>query len=230
MQVFDQAAKNEQLGEVFFNGANLSFLKQMSGLKDLYIPQAIAHNKQLGEIEVMMKGKRLPNPMKMQATMALQKFQALGVDPQQLQQAQQQIAAMPDLVCSVPIDKDVDDHATEMATCWQFLNGEEGRKAKKNKNAGFMNVRQHFLDHEAALQAKTAGQGGAAKPPSISINYKDTVATDLGASKQILQKAGIEPSPGAGTPAPVPAPAGTHTPAAPIPQGSPEHAGGGPKL
>ena len=124
MQVFDAASKNPQLGEVFFNGANLDFLKKMSGLKDIYIPQAAAHNKQLGEIEVMLQKRMLPNPLKQQATEALAKFAGAGVDPTQLQAAQAQIAAMPDLVCSLPIDKEVDDHTTEKATCWQWLNSE----------------------------------------------------------------------------------------------------------
>ena len=231
MQVFDSASKNPQLGEVFFNGANLDFLRKMTALKEIYIPQATAYQKQLGEIDLMMKQKMLPNPMKQQATEALEKFKGMGVDPQQLAAAEQQIQSLPDEVCSIQIDKEVDDHVTEAAACWQFLNGEEGRKAKKNNNKSFMNVRQHFLDHQAAAQAKAAAAGsGQGKPPSVSISYKDAAATDIGAAKQILQKAGIEPSPGAAAPPPVPAPAGAHPAAAPIPQGAPEHAGGAPKL
>lgn len=230
MQVFDSASKNPQLGEVFFNGANLDFLKKMSGLKDIYIPQAVAHNKQLGEIDILMKSKMLPNPLKEQATEQLGKFKNAGVDPMELQQAQQQIASLPDQITSVPIDKEVDDHITEMATCWMWMNMEEGRKARKNFPQNFANVRQHYLDHEAAAQEKAAQAGGAGKPPSVTINYKDAAAIDIGAAMQILQKAGITPSPGAGSPAPVPAPAGAKEPAAPIPAGAPEGAGGKPKL
>jgi hypothetical protein len=231
MQVFDSAAKNPQLGEVFFNGANLDFLKKMSGLKDIYIPQALAHNKQLGEIDVMKGKKMLPNPLKVQATEALQKFASAGVDPAELQAAQQQITALPDLICSIQVDKEVDDHVTEMATTWQWLNGEDGRKLKQLHRPFYDNIRQHYLDHEAAAKAKAAAAGGGGgKPPSISINYKDTAVTDAGAAAQILQKAGITPSPGAGSPAPVPPPAGSKAPAAPIPAGAPEGAGGHPKL
>ena len=233
MQTFDAATKNPQLGEVLFNGANLETLKRFSGLKEVYIPQVAAHVKQLGEIDLMVRpgAKMLPNPMKMQATEALQKFQAMGVDPTQLQAAQQQIAALPDQVCSVPIDAEVDDNKTEMDCCWKWMNEEEGRKTKKLNPQGYANVRQHFLDHEKALQDKQAQAGaGAGKPPSVSISYKDTAATDIGAAKQILQKAGIQPSPGAEAPPPVPAAAGAKEPAAPIPQGAPEAAGGAPKL
>lgn len=230
MQVFDSAAKNPQLGEVFFNGANLDFLKKMSGLKDIYIPQAVAHNKQLGEIDIMVKGKMLPNPVKAQATEQLQKFIASGVDPTQLAQAQEQIKALPDEICSVPIDKEVDDHVTEMGTCWQWLNSEEGRKTKKLHPLGFANIRQHYLDHEAAAQAKAAAAAQPGKPPSVSVGYKDVVQVDAGAATQILQKAGIQPSPGAGTPPPVPAAAGAKAPAEPIPAGAPEGTGGKPKL
>lgn len=231
MQIFDAASKNPQLGEVFFNGSNLDFLRRMTALKELYIPQATAYQKQLGEIDLLTKQKRLPNPLKEQATEALQKFAVLGVDPAELQQAKMQIAALPDLICSIQIDKEVDDHLTEKDACWEYMNKEEGRKLKKNHPEQYANLRQHFLDHEAAYQAKTAqASGGAGKPPSISISYKDAAATDIDASKQILQKAGITPSPGAGTPAPVPTPAGAKEPAPPIPVGAPEGAGGSPKL
>lgn len=230
MQVFDSASKNPQLGEVLFNGANLDTMKRMTGVKDIYIPEAVAHNKQLGEIDVMSRGKMLPNPIKQQAVEALQKFAMLGVDPVQLQQAQAQIAALPDEVCSITVDGEIDDNKTEMDTCWQWLNQEEGRKAKKNNPKGYANVRQHYLDHQKALQDKAAQAGGQGKPPSVSISYKDVAGTDVGAAKEILQKAGIQPSPGAGAPAPVPAPAGAKAPSAPIPQGAPEGAGGTPKL
>jgi hypothetical protein len=229
MQIFDASAKNPQLGEVFFNGSNLTFLKMMSGLKDIYIPQAVSHTKQLGEIDLMLKtGKMLPNPIKMQATEALMKFVKLGVDPAQLQQAQAQIASLPDQVCSVQIDKDVDDNKTEADTTWQYMNSEEGRKLKRQKPDSYANIRQHFLDHKNALAQMQPAPTG--KPPSVSISYKDVAGTDLGAAKEILQKAGIQPSPGAETPPPVPAGAGAKAPAAPIPQGAPEGAGGKPKL
>jgi len=40
---------------VFFNAANLVFLKRMVALDELYIPQVASFEKQLGEIEIMLK-------------------------------------------------------------------------------------------------------------------------------------------------------------------------------
>jgi hypothetical protein len=231
MQTFDAASKNAQLAEVLFNGANLDTMRRMTGNKDIYIPQATAYNKQLGEIDIMQHQKLLPNPMKLHAQEQLQKFKDMGVAPEALQQAQTQIDAMPDLVCSIAVDPQLDDNKTEMDCCWRWLNEDEGRKAKKNNPKGYANVRQHFLDHQQALQQQIAQQsGGTGKPPSVSINYKDAAATDVGAAKQILQKAGITPTAGAEAPPPVPAPAGAKAPSEPIPQGAPEGAGGTPKL
>ena len=235
MQVFDAANKNQLLGEVFFNGANLETLRNMSGLgSDIYIPQVLSHNKQLGEIDIMLKGKPIPNPQIVMAGQKLQQLAAMpGFDPTQLQQAKmqlQQLMQTKPLVCSMPIDAEVDDNSTEAATTWQWLNSEEGRKTKVSKRPGFDNVRLHYLDHIEAVQQKAAqAGGGAGKPPSISISYKDTAMTDVGASKQILQKAGITPSPGAQAPPALPAPAGAKPEAPPIPAGAPEGAGGAPK-
>jgi hypothetical protein len=233
MQVFDSASKNPQLGEVFFNGANLEYLKNMSGLSDIYIPQVLAHNKQLGEIDIMLKAKPVPNPQIQLATQQLMKIaQVPGIDPQILQQGKQELQQLQQtkpVICSVQIDGEIDDNATEMTTCWQWLNDEDGRKTKVSNRPGFDNVRLHYLDHKAALQASQAGTGQQAKPPSVSIGYKDVAISDPAASKQILQKAGVTPSPAATTPPPVPPPAGSKAPAPPIPAGTPAGAGGAPK-
>ena len=229
MQVFDAAIKSPQLGEVFFNGANLMFLKQMSGLKELYIPEVASHEKQLGEIDLLLKGAPIPNPQIAILEQKLQKVEMVGVDPMALEQAKQELAAMPPLVTSVPIDAEVDDNATEASTCWMKITSEEGRKWAKTKPQGYANLRLHYLDHLKAAQAKAAAAGGQAKPPSMSVSFKDVAAVDMPAAAQMLSKDGISLSPGAQAPPP-PAPAGSKPGAAPLPTGATEHAGGSPKL
>ncbi len=250
MQVFDAAIKNPQLGEVFFNGANLAMLKEMSGLS-VYIPQEEAYKKQLGEIDIMLKSGPVPNPALLQAQqqlkMGMMKVQQLqqhpGMDVAQLdpaiaelQQLEQAIQTMPPEICSLPIDAQVDDNVIEAATCWMWMNSEDGRKIKNQNPPAFTNIRMHFLDHEQAAAAKAAQMGaGAGKPPSVSIGYKDVAALDKGASDQILAKAGVSPTPGGpgmpGAPAPTPGPppGPSKPPASPIPAGAPENAGGPPK-
>lgn len=233
MQVFNDSSKSPELQEVLYNGANLEFMQDMIGARDLYIPQVLAHKKQLGEIEVLSKSKPVPSPQYEAAVAAMTKFHEAGVDPAELQQAEQQLADLPKEMTSLPIDAQVDDNDTEMATCWMWLNGEEGRKMKRIKKDSYENVRLHFLDHQAASQAKAAKAAAMAapgKPPSVSANYKDVAANDAGAGAQILAKAGIAPTPGTTAPPPVPPAPGGPAPASPLtaPQ-TPTGAGGPPK-
>lgn len=229
MQIFNDVQKNPMLQEVFFNAANLEFLQNMMGLSDFYIPQVASRNKQLGEIEVMLKTIPVPNPQVETAKQKIEMMKQAGVDPQELAAVEQQVAAMPQEICSMPIDAQTDDNDTEAATCWQYINQEEGRRAKRADPDAFKNVVLHYQEHVAAIQAKAAQQPQPGKPPSISISYKDAAATDPGAAQQILSKGGITPSPGAGSPAPVPPGDAAKPPAAPLPTGAPEGAGGQPK-
>jgi hypothetical protein len=215
MGVFNDSAKNPALQEVLYNAANLEFLQSMIALTDLYIPQVASRNKQLGELEMLLKTGPVPNPKLDEARQAIEGMKAQGVDPQHLMQAEaeleQMTQSMPE-VSSVPIDADVDDSETEAATLWQYLNSPEGRKDKRTNQNGFMNARLHFMEHVAVVKQKAAqATGGQGKPPSVSISYKDVA--DQGEADQILSKAGIQPSPKLPAPAaPGPAmPAGVPT-------------------
>lgn len=227
-EVFDAATKSPQLGEVFFNGANLAFMKRMSGLKELYIPEVAAHEKQLGEFDIIMKGiGPLPNPQIQALEQKVQQVESVGVDPMELEEAKKELAAMPQFVTSVPI-REWNDHATEAATCFQKMCSEEGRKLAKTKPKQFEDLELHYQAHVQAAAAKAAAAGQQGKPPSLSANYKDVVAVDPAAGAQMLEKGGLQPTPGA-APQPVPAGEGSKGPAAPLPTGATEHAGGPPK-
>jgi hypothetical protein len=230
MQIFNDIGKNPQLAEVVYNAANLEFMQQLVGLTDLYIPQVASRNKQLGEIEMMLKPGNgpVPNPQIPELEQKVAAMKAQGVDPQELAQAEQEIQSLPD-VCSMPIDAAHDDNDTEAATCWQYINSPEGRKDKHSNPEGFKNVCLHYDEHIAAAQEKAAQAQQPGKPPSVSIGYKDVAALDKGASDQILQKAGVTPTAGAQSPPPVPAAPGGSAPAAPLPTGTPAQAGGLPK-
>jgi hypothetical protein len=229
MTVFNDAAKNPQLLEVFFNAANLELLQNMFGMADFYIPQVAARNKQLGEIEVLLKSTPVPNPQVELLKQKIAQMKEAGVDPQELAAAEQQVEAMPQQVSSIEIDAKREDNDTEALTCWQYINSPEGRGDKQKNKDGFDNVCLHYDAHVAAAEAKAAAAGQPGKPPSVSIGYKDVAALDKGASDQILQKAGVTPTAGAQAPPAVPAPTGEKPVAAPIPTGMPEGAGGPPK-
>jgi hypothetical protein len=187
-----ETAKNPMMAEVFFNAANLEFLQSVLALTDLQIPQVISRNKQLGEIEILLKGAPVPNPKIEQAKEQAAKLMGMGVDAAHFDQAQVEAEQMPQEVSSVPIDPDNDDNETEAATCWLFINSPEGRKAKRTNPDGFRNVSLHRQEHLADAKAK-AGVGQPKKPPSVSINYKDVA--DPAAQAQILAEAAIQSSP-----------------------------------
>ena len=191
-QFIQESAKNPMMQEVFFNAANLEFLQSVLALTDLQIPQVISRNKQLAEIEILLKGTPVPNPMIQQAQEKAQQLMGMGVDAAHFDQAQVEAEQMPQEVSSVPIDPDNDDDDTEAATCWLWINLPEGRKAKRTHPDGFKNISLHRQEH-LANAAKKAGVGQPKKPPSVSINYKDVA--DPAAQAQILAEASVKSSP-----------------------------------
>jgi hypothetical protein len=203
MGLLDGSAKNPALQEVFFNAANLVFLKRMVALDELYIPQVASFEKQLGEIEIMLRpgpdgasSGPVPNPQLVEAEQKIEKMKQLGADPTKMALAEQQIAQAPDQEeTSIEVDEEVEDHDTEAMACWQYLNSPEGRKAKHDNPRGYTDVRLHFIAHVTAAKQKAAANAPPPqrKPPSVSVNYKDV--PDPMEADQILAEAGITPTP-----------------------------------
>jgi hypothetical protein len=129
-----------------------------------------AYNKQLGELEVLTSMEPAPNPTVQQATETATNAIAKGVDPSHFDQAHAEAQQLPQQVSTVPVEP-WEDHASESFCCKKFLMSPEGRKLKKNNPTAFQNVVLHMGEHDAEL-AKQQG-GGAKKPPSESINFKD---------------------------------------------------------
>lgn len=189
LQIFDAATKNPPLAEVMFNAVNLEFWRSTTGL-DIYIPQILALQKQLGELELLMKGKPVPNPQVQEAMQGIAQMKAMGVPEIELQQATAQLSSMPQMLPSVPIYPE-DDDQTEKETLWKWMNEPVGRKFRHTNPEEFANVQLHYQAHEAALsqkQAQQAGAGAPKKPPSQSMNYKDLPPD---AQQQMLAEVGI---------------------------------------
>jgi hypothetical protein len=77
---------------------------------------------------------------------------------------------MPQEVSSIPVEP-WEDHKSEAFCCLKFLMDPAGRKLKTNNPLAFQNVVLHMNEHNAEL-AKQQG-GGAKKPVSESVNFKD---------------------------------------------------------
>jgi LAGLIDADG-like domain len=198
MQFLGDTAKNPMLAEVLYNPSNVNFLLEMTALTDLYIPQVASYEKQLGEFELLLHQKPLPNPKIKDAQQLILKLSGDPlVNPQALLAARQEIEQMQQaapLVSSVPVDAQLDDSETEAFACWKFLNSPEGRKMKRTQPDAYDNVRLHWLEHDQIAQQKKAGAQNV-KPPSESIAYKDLETSN--AKVQLLAKGGISETPAA---------------------------------
>jgi hypothetical protein len=193
---------------------NLVLIWQSIGLQDLTIPQVVAYKKQLGEIDELLESEPEPNPVIEQLGQQLQQLQgqlqqmaahpmtqsdpaqlvqpaqAIEQQIQQVTQQLQQVQQTAPLVSSVPIDKDWDDHASELQTCQIWLNSEEGQQVKKVKPQEWLNVSLHGMAHKQALAAMPPPPNP--KPVTKSVNAGDLIKGGLTPElAQLLSQAGI---------------------------------------
>jgi len=202
--IMQAAATNPILQSILAVPRNMSIAKDKLGLPELSVPAAAAANKQQAEIMILLQSDPLPNPKLQQAQQAVTNIgpPPPGTPPAAMQQVSAQMAqavsAIPPLVSSVPIDEELDDHASEMAEIKTWSNTPEGIKERANNPNGFANVRLHYDEHKQALAAlmKQAQmqQQPQMKPvsESISTNFKDLPPEG---QMQVAQKLGIQLSP-----------------------------------
>lgn len=165
---------------IVMHPANLKLGKQYSGLKDFYIPQADARDKQLEEIEQMLQETPVPDQAKIPAwQQAAHQAIATGQTP----------PPMP-LTSSVPIGKrDYNQFELEFGIEW--LSSIACREEiKKGNQQGVDNVSLHLDLHEAEIQA--AQPAPVPKPPNVSMT---AVITDPVAITQLLAIAGAHTTP-----------------------------------
>lgn len=193
------AAKNPLFMQILDDPNNAELVKDGIGLEELTIPVLEARDKQLGEIKILLKSGPSPNPAYQQAQEQIVPMQAMAESGDAeaqaaLQQAQQMLEKIPQTVSTVEVDPIVDDNATEAMTCKWFLNSPQGRKMKNGKpeeQAGYQNVRTHFMEHQAA-QGQQNAAAVPAKPLSVSANVKDLPPQE---AAEVLNRSGIPSSP-----------------------------------
>ncbi len=137
--------KDPLIEQVFADPENLDFLKRLTGLTDLVIPDEDSRRKQYREIEQMLNEQAQPVP-----------------DP---------VSGQPtgNLMPSVLVDQFGDNHAVELATVKHWMNSDEGQAAKtENPDGGYANVRAHGILHEQYLRAAEMQQAivAQARPPA----------------------------------------------------------------
>jgi len=234
MQVLDMAQVNPQIASVIGSPSNAREIVKGLHIDDVItIDEADSEDKQLEEIEVLLESEPLMNPAytELQSqvsalndihesakSIAAQALQAGTLQPgdaergaqmeQQLQQMQQQLQDTPQFLPSVPVAQDdSEDHTTEAATLFSWMQNPEGRSLRKAATPEppggenwkkWTNCYLHWQGHKQ-MAAKLASQNAQPIPPKITISIPaDKMQGDTQA--QVLQKAGIQVSAPSGQP------------------------------
>ena len=128
--------KDPVIQEALADPANLGYIKNVLGLTELVVPGEDARNKQLREIQQLLRG----------APIVVQEPSGAALE------ASPNTALIP----SVPVDVLLDDHSVEFEECKRWASSEAGQSAKLTNPAGFANVRVHAEAHLKVLQAQQA--------------------------------------------------------------------------
>lgn len=200
-QMLAEAPSNPIFQQILALPQNLRMAKDLSGMKELEIPQADAVDKQNAEFEILLKVKPAPMPNP-QVVAAMQQIEQAGVQAQaegpeavaQFQQMQatimQQLQQMPQEISSYPVAQDAsEDHGTEAQVCLWKMNSAEGRKLRNGtpeQQEAYKNLHLHWQEH-VTMQQKLNPAVPPQKPPSESVSVSvDKMPPDVAA--QLLQK------------------------------------------
>lgn len=183
--VLSQLGQGEQGQAIVFHPDNLKLIKQYSGLENLVIPGAEARDKQLREIEQMLKEPPVPDQTQ------IPQWQQ---SEQQAKAAGQQPPPIP-LTSSVSIGK-YDYNQPELDKVIEWLSSNACfEELQKGNSQGVQNVQLHADLHAAAIaKAAAAAQQPQQTPMSISGAFKDL---DPATKVQVLQRDGYNPDPSA---------------------------------
>jgi hypothetical protein len=194
--VAEMAKGDPQLAQILQLPDNMEFGKEMLGLPELVIPQAEARNKQMEEINQLLKEQPIPpSPQELeqagaQYAMTVKQAQMQGAPPPPQPDPNQVIQSM--MQSSIPIDATYDFHQWEFEKVQDWLNSKAGRDVIASGNvAGIQNVKLHGELHKKAMEAQQQAQS---KPPSENINFADLPPAG---QIQMAQQAGIQLTQGA---------------------------------
>lgn len=179
MQILMAAEKNPAgfAANILKDPSNMAYAKYMIGLSDIIVPEEVSRNKQLTEIGILLKGAPVPNPALMPLQQELQQAQAAMQDTSQLEQ---QMQKLPQMVSTVPVNKDWDNHAVEKQEVGDWINSKEGQKQKRKNPNGVANVEMHGMEHDAVIK-ELAAQNAAPPMP------KESIAVSIDISKMPSQ-------------------------------------------
>jgi hypothetical protein len=121
--------------------ANLGFIKSLIGLSELVVPGEDARDKQLREIQQLLRS----------APILVKMGPHGNADAADASQSGTAGDGGVRFISTIPVDDLLDDHATEFEECRRWASSDAGQVARAQNPAGFANVRAHAAEHAAAL-------------------------------------------------------------------------------
>ena len=183
-QLLTVAGQNPAFLSMIMEPDNLEQLQSLVGLEDFVIPAAESRNKQVGEIERLLKEPPIPNPaleqLKIQHAQMTQAAQAGPLPDGAVEALAAAAKSTPPLVSSIQIDPQMDDNAAEFMTCKRWFSSPEGLAAKQSNPEGAANVRLHALEHMKALAAQQPQPQAPPAPPHIHLHGAQPVPPPAG--------------------------------------------------
>ncbi len=136
-------AEDPYVAEILGHPANVGIIRSLLGLSDFTIPGENERNKQLREIEQMLKEQPIQQPQ---------------IDPSM---------PPPPMMSSVQVDDLLDNHKVEFEECQRWASDDDGQEARIQNPTGFANVRAHAAMHQMAIMKQQILSGGATVVPPM---------------------------------------------------------------
>jgi hypothetical protein len=183
------ASSDPMIQEALADPANIGFVKGVLGLTDLVVPGEDSRNKQLREIDMLLRGAPIVQTSMSQASPTSGSPVAhtsvcvgLGSAGEGTERSVNDagdrggvevgkpkahtLKCVP--LSTVPIDLLFDNHAVELEECRRWANSDAGQVARVENPAGFANVRAHAEEHLRAVGMAMANSNyGAKQPPEV---------------------------------------------------------------
>lgn len=196
--ILTMAIQDPILGQQIMSSPdNWALFSTVMGFPELIIPEAVSRDKQVFEIEELLKGAPIPASPKEMQSAQVQHAAASIVAQRSGQPEPPPIDPMSLLKPSIMPDE-LDFHEWEFEKCKEWLSSEDRRRQEstinpetgENNASGVLNVKLHALAHQAMMQAQQAQQmammpqpagpppkGGSPKPGGAPVGPQKPAAT-----------------------------------------------------
>jgi hypothetical protein len=153
------ASSDPLIQQALADPSNIGFVKGVLGLSDLVVPGEDSRNKQLREIDLLLRS----GPIVMHhAGHGSADIPPAGVGQGAEDKNRRQDAGAT-VVPTVPVDLLFDNHAVELEECRRWANSDAGQVARIENPAGFANVKAHAEAHLRAVGLAYAAPGSKAE-------------------------------------------------------------------